>query len=147
MCSGVVNARPKDVLALLEDNSRVHEYNSFCERIKHVALIGGDTRITWVGCPRVYFFKPRDFCTAIHTRKLRDGTVVVLSRAVAHKDAPVTPSYQRAAIVVAANIIRSVPGNPNKCHVTMLSQVDPGGFIPPSIINLVRSIFSVSLHC
>lgn len=62
---------------------------------------------------------------------------VVLHRATTHPAAQPTPRFQRAAIVVAANIIRPVPGQPNQCAMTMLTQVDPGGFAPPYIINTV----------
>lgn len=39
----------------------------------------------------------------------------------------------------AANIIQPLPGN-KKCKLTMLTQVDPGGFAPPVLINHVRKI-------
>ena len=42
--------------------------------------VGEDTKIVWIGSPPIFPFKPRDFCTVIHIRKLKDGTVVVLNR-------------------------------------------------------------------
>ena len=42
----------------------------------------------------------------------------------------------------AANIIQPLPGN-RKCKLTMLTQVDPGGFAPPVLINHVR----LHYHC
>lgn len=44
--------------------------------------VAEDTKIVWIGSPPIFPFKPRDFCTVIHIRKLKDGTVVVLNRSV-----------------------------------------------------------------
>ena len=46
-------------------------------------------------------------------------------------------SHPRFIHPPAANIIQPLPGN-KKCKLTMLTQVDPGGFAPPVLINHVR---------
>ena len=74
--------------------------------------------MVWVGSPPIFPFKPRDFCTVVHIRKLKDGTMVVLNRAIKHPKAPETSKYQRAAIVQAANIIQPVPGS-SVCYPIM----------------------------
>jgi len=71
-----------------------------------------DDQVVWVGSPPIFPFKPRDFCTVVHVRKLKDGTVVILNRATKHRLAPETNEYQRAAIILAANIIQPVKGAP-----------------------------------
>lgn len=62
---------------------------------------------------------------------------MILNRAVKHPDAPPYPSYVRASIILGANIIQPVPGNPQRSKLTMITQVDPGGFTPPMIVNQV----------
>jgi len=137
MCSGFINSDPKDVFALFEDNSRVSEYNSFYAKGTDLELVAENTKISWAATPPVFPFKPRDFCTLIHTRKLKDGTFVVLNTATTHPDAPPKPGYVRGSIVLGANIIKPVPGNSRKTHLTMLTQLDPGGFAPPVAVNHV----------
>ena len=48
--------------------------------IRDVETFGPDTKIVWIGSAPIFPFKARDFCTIIHIRKLKDGTVVVLNR-------------------------------------------------------------------
>jgi hypothetical protein len=84
--------------------------------------------------------KARDFCSLVHLRKLKDGTVVVLQRAIEHpRAAPGSRpgAFQRGKLVLAANIIEPIPGQKHKAHVTMITQVDPGGFAPAFIVNKV----------
>lgn len=135
MCSGIMNASPAAVYNLLADNARVPEYNSFYLRGKDLELIGDSTKVTWTITPPIFPFKPRDFVTAIHVRKLKDGTIVVLNRAIQHAAAPATSSYVRGQIILAANIIEPIKNDSKKCKLTMITQMDPGGFAPPVIIN------------
>jgi hypothetical protein len=109
---------------------------------KDLEYIAENTRVVWTASPPVFPFKPRDFCTVIHVRKLKDGTSVILNRAMNHPLAPQNPEYVRAAIVLGANIIQPLPQDPNKCKLTMITQVDPGGFTPPMIVNHVSLIHS-----
>lgn len=73
-------------------------------------------------------------------RRLKDGTSIILNRATKHPLAPPSQDFVRASIILAANIIQPVAGNPNQCHLTMLTQMDPGGFAPPSIINHICTL-------
>lgn len=138
MCHGIINAPPKDVFALFEDNTRVPEYNSFYERGRDIEVVAENTKITWTATPPVFPFKPRDFCTLIHMRRLKDGTFVILNKATTHPEAPHVAGYVRGSIVLAANIIQPIPGDSRKSRLTMLTQLDPGGFAPPVAINHVR---------
>ena len=135
--SHVINAPPSKILQLLEDNSRVHQYNGLAERgtMRDIEVISDDTIIKWVKAVPIFPFKTREFCTLVHVRKLKDGTIVVLHRSTLHPAAPITPKYCRASIVLGANIIQPILGDPNRSKLTMLSQLDPGGIIPPMVIN------------
>ncbi len=140
MCSGIINASPTAVYSLFADNARVPEYNSFYLKGKDLELIGDSTKVTWTITPPIFPFKPRDFVTAIHVRKLKDGTIVVLNRAIQHAAAPVTSSYVRGQIILAANIIQPIKNDNKKCKLTMITQMDPGGFAPPVIINHICTL-------
>lgn len=135
MCQGIINSAPEDVLNLLEDDSRVSEYNSFHASGKDIEIVADGTKIVWTGSPPILPFKQRDFCTIVHIRKLKDGTYVILNRATKHPRSPPRPDYVRASIILAGNIIQPIAGQPKKCKLTMLTQLDPGGIIPPWVIN------------
>lgn len=66
---------------------------------------------------------------------MKDGTVVVLNRATTHPDAPETKQFVRGAVLIGANIIQPMPNDPHLSRLTILTQVDPGGFSPPVVIN------------
>lgn len=138
LCLGIIKSPPKDVFALFEDDSRIREYNALVEKGRDIEVVADNTKVTWMGTPPVFPFKPRDFCTLIHTRKLKDGTYIVINKATTHPDAPTTAGYVRGAIVLGANIIEPVPGDGRKSKVTMIAQLDPGGFAPPVAVNHVR---------
>ena len=140
MCHGIINSAPEDVLNLFEDDSRVPEYNSFYADGKDLEIVADGTKVVWTGSPPVFPFKARDFCTVVHIRKLKDGTFVILNRAIKHPRAPPRPDYVRASIILAGNIIQPISGQPKKCKLTMLTQVDPGGVIPPWVINHICTL-------
>lgn len=137
--SGVLDASPADILKLFEDNERVPEYNKFYAEGRDLEAINENTKVVWAASPPMFFFKARDFCTVVHYRKLQDGTVVVVNRGAEHPDAPRTDKYVRAEILMGANIIQPVPGKPNQAVFTIVTQVNPGGFAPPAIVNKVTS--------
>ena len=136
-----INASPREVLDLLTDNSRVHHYNSLAEpgTMRDIEVVSEDTRVKWVRAMPMFPFKTRDFCTLVHVRKLKDGTVALVSTATSHTNAPVARKYCRASIVIGANIIRPIPTDKRKCKLSMLTQLDPGGIIPSVVINSVCS--------
>lgn len=138
--TGILAASPADILTLFEDNTRVAEYNKFYAEGRDLEAINDCTKVVWAASPPMFFFKARDFCTVVHYRKLQDGTVVVVNRAVEHPDAPRTDKYVRAEILMGANIIQPVVGKPHQALFTIVTQVDPGiKFAPPSIVNKVVS--------
>jgi len=138
LCHGYINAAAPNVLALFEDDTRIQEYNSFYATGRDLETVAENTKISWASSPPVFPFKPRDFVTLVHIRKLKDGTVIVLNKGVSHPDAPITSNYVRGEIVLAANIIK--PVSSKKCHLTMITQMDPGGFAPPAIINHICTL-------
>jgi hypothetical protein len=137
--SGTLAASPDDILALFAENTRVPEYNKFYAEGRDLEAINEHTKVVWAASPPMFFFKPRDFCTVVHYRKLQDGTVVVVNRGAEHPEAPRTDKYVRAEILMGANIIQPVPGKPHNAVFTIVTQVDPGGFAPPAIVNKVTS--------
>jgi hypothetical protein len=140
-CRGVIDAAPHKVVELFADNTRTGEYNSLFHRGEDVELVADNTKVVWsCSTPLMGVMKARDFCTLVHLRKLKDGTVVVMHRAVEHPRVASgsRPNFVRGKIILAANIIEPVPNQKGKTYLTMITQMDPGGFAPPIIVNKVR---------
>ncbi|CAM9584997.1 unnamed protein product [Chrysoparadoxa australica] len=142
-----MQASPEAILKLFEDNERVPEYNKYFLEGRDLQQLGEDTKVVWASSPGIFPFKPRDFCTIVHFRKLSDGTIVVINRAATHPAAPVTNTYVRAAILLGANIISPCPGSPGETKFTMITWVDPGGVAPSWIVNKIAAMGPVAfLH-
>ena len=48
--------------------------------LRDIEEVADGTKIVWASAPPIFPFKARDFCTLVHFRQMRDGTVVVLNR-------------------------------------------------------------------
>lgn len=136
MVRGVVNASPKKILALFEDDTRRAEYNNMYLRGEDLEYVADNTKIQWACTPPVFPLKARDFVTLVHIRKLKDGTLVYLNTPSDHRQKPPGgEGFVRGRIVLAANIMQPIKGKPNQCDVTMMTQLDLGGFAPAPIVN------------
>lgn len=60
------------------------EYNDNCREVRDLEQLSADTKVSWAATPRYGPFKSRDFVTAVHYRRLEDGTLMVLNRPVEH---------------------------------------------------------------
>jgi hypothetical protein len=121
--SAVLSASAEDIYTLFQDNTRVCEYNKYFAKGKDLEELNDNTKVVWASSPPLFPFKARDFCTVVHFRRLEDGTIVVLNRAAVHPAAPTLPQYVRAQIIMGANLIQPIKGNPNKCIFTTVTQV------------------------
>ena len=136
MVRGVVAAPPKKILALFEDDTRRKEYNNMYLRGEDLEYVADNTKIQWACTTPIFPLKARDFVTLVHIRKLKDGTLVYLNTACDHKQKPPgKEGFVRGQIVLAANIMQPIKGKPSHCDVTMMTQIDLGGFAPTPIVN------------
>lgn len=95
---GVIRASPSKVVSLLADITRMKEYNSFFDRGRDVAVVGANTKIVWASSITVFPFKPRDFCTVVNVRRLKDGTTLILNTATNHPLVPQRAKYIRGSV-------------------------------------------------
>mmetsp|Transcript_10523 Transcript_10523/g.17695 ORF Transcript_10523/g.17695 Transcript_10523/m.17695 type:complete len:87 (+) Transcript_10523:2-262(+) len=61
--------------------------------------------------------------------------MIMLNSALQHPEARSDAGYVRGSIVLGASIVQPIPGRPKYCKLTMITQVDPGGIIPPVLMN------------
>mmetsp|Transcript_25777 Transcript_25777/g.33788 ORF Transcript_25777/g.33788 Transcript_25777/m.33788 type:complete len:543 (+) Transcript_25777:115-1743(+) len=136
---GQLKCSPAQIQALFDDPTRVAEYNPFFGEGRQLERLDESTTVCWASSPGIFPLKPRDFCTLVHFRTLADGSHIVINRYVEHPDAPVTRKYQRARILLSAQIISPVQESNSKCKFITVTQVDPGGFAPAWIVNQVAT--------
>ncbi|CAM9637328.1 unnamed protein product [Heterosigma akashiwo] len=149
--AGTINAPASSIYRLFLDNSRVHEYNSLCHKVKDLAYLSEDTKVTWACSPRFGPVKARDFCTVVHCRRLRDGTCVVVNRPAFHRGALRSdPQYIRSELLIAGHVMRPNRKDPeNKTDFYVMTHVNLGGICetPPvaALINRLCASSPISL--
>lgn len=132
LAKGVLDADPEVVYELFAEARRAKEFNEFCEECVDVDRLSHDTKVSWSATKPFGLFQPRDFVTLCHYSTLADGSRVIVNRAATHDSKPVNPKrYQRAEILLAANIIR--PHGKRKTHLTLVTHINPKGAIDNSI--------------
>ena len=60
---------------------------------------------------------------------------VVASQSVPHARCPPQKAFVRGCVECGGYVIRAVPQRPDVCHLTMVTQSDPGGDLPIAIVN------------
>ena len=129
LAKGVIDAEPRRVYELFAEAKRAKDFNEYCEQCVDIDRLSHDTKISWSVTKSFAsgFFKPRDFVTLCHYADLKDGSRCIVNRATTHRAKPIHAKYQRAEVVLAANIVK--PHGRGRTHLTLLTEINPGGAI------------------
>lgn len=133
LAKGVINAAPSKVYDLFVHAHRARDFNEYCDTCVDIQQLNHNTKVSW-SVTKPFgngLFKARDFVTLCHYRDLSDGSRCIINHATTHPLRPASRRYQRAEVVLAANIIK--PHGAKGTHLTLLTQVNPGGAIDTSI--------------
>mmetsp|Transcript_1798 Transcript_1798/g.2505 ORF Transcript_1798/g.2505 Transcript_1798/m.2505 type:complete len:270 (+) Transcript_1798:215-1024(+) len=137
---GEIDAPPDIVFQMFVDKRKVKEYNEHIVSMKDCKEFPKSTNImtgvttwtkfTWSSTPSYGPFKPRDFFSVVHFRKLPNGSYLILNRPAYHSSdnkiiSTSKDKYLRATILLAGNII--TPIGKNRSKLTMIAHVNPGG--------------------
>jgi len=85
----------------------------------------------------IAFITPRELVLEGRLRFEGDGALLISIRSVESPDAPMSDEYVRAKFVEGGYIIRPSPGSLTDFSVTWTGCVDPSGWIPARVANLV----------
>lgn len=77
----------------------------------------------------------RDFSLLTMSYEYPDGRIVLTRFSHEHPDYPPNKKYTRGEIINGGWILTPDPKNPNRTFAVLLSQVDPKGSLPKSIVN------------
>lgn len=146
--NGILHAPPHAVLQLITsvDEATIRSYNPLYESGRDVAQLDGSTKLSYGRVRAVFPFKPRDTLTRVSRRKLGpelDGGTVLILHAAEHADAPVLDECVRAKIIRGMHLVQPVAGKPQQTNFTFTQQVDAGGIVPASLMNLLITRDSV----
>lgn len=131
LAKGVINAAPSKVYELFVHAHRARDFNEYCDTCEDIQQLNHNTKVSWSVTKPFGAFKARDFVTLCHYRDLSDGSRCIINHATTHPLRPASRRYQRAEVVLAANIIK--PHGAQGTHLTLLTQVNPGGAIDTSL--------------
>jgi hypothetical protein len=121
----------RSVATLLMDSSRVKEYNSLSLGRTDLRVLQkglstnskqhgvGETKIVRNRTKPPLTSKVLTFTTLMHARELKDGTIVVVSRAV--NDPSATPGDIKSEILLGVNILK--PISDDSCEITSVTHV------------------------
>lgn len=132
LAKGVLDADPEEVYDLFAEAHRAKEFNEYCEECVDLDRLNQNTKVSWSATKPFGFFQARDFVTLCHYTTLDDGSRIIVNRATTHHSKPAdSKKYQRAEILIAANIIR--PHGKRQTHLTLVTHINPKGAIDNSL--------------
>ncbi|XP_070790667.1 stAR-related lipid transfer protein 6 [Pituophis catenifer annectens] len=79
----------------------------------------------------------RDFVYMLHVKTYDGNLMTTNSISVVHPDLLPTPAYIRGTTFSSGYVCLPLPENPEHTRLTIILQVDLGGFLTPSVINSV----------
>eukprot|EP00903_Cladosiphon_okamuranus_P005732 g5689.t1 len=112
----------------------VRQYNPLVEDGSDLEVIDRDNKVSWSATMGVWPCRPRDFVTHIRRATLDDGSVAIVNSATTHPKAPVKGKYVRGEILHGLFHIKAAK-NKKHSEFTMVHHFNPGGNIPPWLIN------------
>lgn len=127
------------LLHIIEDTERRPEYDETCQSNEVLQAFAPFYKIARV---RIYapaiVLSNRELTILGRMRFLEDGSVVILMKSVRVPEFEDPKSkYVTAKMLIGGYVIRPVPNDPENFDVSWLGCVDPGGWIPTWVSNLV----------
>eukprot|EP01104_Vermistella_antarctica_P012440 TRINITY_DN359_c0_g1_i1.p1 TRINITY_DN359_c0_g1~~TRINITY_DN359_c0_g1_i1.p1 ORF type:complete len:266 (-),score=68.76 TRINITY_DN359_c0_g1_i1:142-939(-) len=120
------------------DADELRNWDPDVETTKIHAAIKEDIELVYQSYAAPFPVASRNFLAVRYTR--RDGeTVTITGGSINHADYPMDPNYCRGVLHVGGWRLEPIEGEPNKCQVVRVIQVDPCGMIPGWIVNMFKS--------
>jgi len=134
---GIINMAPIEIVKLLLDSYRVHEYNKMSLGRDDVLVLQDDfendgpfgksvTKVVRSVSKPPLVRKSMEFVTLMHARKLEDGNgFLIVSRAVTQAEEAINSdgTVMRSEILMGVNIIRNVVGDANRSVMINVNHV------------------------
>jgi hypothetical protein len=131
----LINVSPEELVRLMTDSSRVHEYNKYSAGRTDVEMYGPGTKIVWNRTRPAMTLKGHDFCTLMHCFRLEDGSYVMVTKGVEHPLVPKRDDFTRSEILLGVNVMRRA-SKPQQTEFISISHVRYSG-VPSILANKV----------
>jgi hypothetical protein len=136
---GVIKASKELITDLMLDDSRSHEYDKF---VADYAILRRDVEarqfVRHYRYRSVWPTAPRDLAALSTYTECDDGSLLISTISLPEdgRFMPQVPGHVRAQVISSCCLIKPL-GNGDRCDVTFVSHVNPGGNIPVSISNIL----------
>lgn len=136
---GVINASAYDLLQLLSDPNKRKWYDDMVDNVSVVEDVDGNTSVLWQSYKTEQACKlsPRDFSTLCYSKRLANGSYVMVARSVDHDKCPPKQGFTRSDVFIAGWIIKPSNQSPNRSLVTYVLHCDLKEKLSKSVLTTV----------
>eukprot|EP01110_Echinostelium_bisporum_P006975 TRINITY_DN27121_c0_g1_i1.p1 TRINITY_DN27121_c0_g1~~TRINITY_DN27121_c0_g1_i1.p1 ORF type:complete len:256 (-),score=70.69 TRINITY_DN27121_c0_g1_i1:103-843(-) len=137
--SGTLPIAPKKLWEILWENKleTVKQWDADLISYEKILIINENAELTRARVTAPYPVYPREFVT-VRGRKEVDGVFYIFSTSVNTTLVEPDSTYVRGVIETNFFMLKPVDGQPDRVHLTRVTQVDPKGNIPTFVTEMVK---------
>jgi len=137
---GVIPCSPMNLFKVMceEDLAKRQEYEKECSCYEIVREITPEIAITRARYKAPFPVTSREVVAFRARRRLPGGGYVSFGKSINYDECLTDSSHVRAALHLVGAICRPIPGEPNRCMLTRIAQLDPKGNIPTMVVNATK---------
>jgi hypothetical protein len=137
---GVIPCSPVNLFKVMceEDLAKRQEYEKECSCYEIVREITPEIAITRARYKAPFPVTSREVVAFRARRRLPGGGYVSFGKSINWDECLTDSSHVRAALHLVGAICRPIPGEPNRCMLTRIAQLDPKGNIPTMVVNATK---------
>jgi len=128
-----------------DDLAKRQEYEKDCSHYEVVREIIPDIVVTRARYTAPFPVTAREIVAIRVRRKLPDGGYLSYGKSINLDECLTDSSHVRAALHLIGAFCRPIPGEPNRCILTRIAQLDPKGNIPTMVVNAVKTKSGTSM--
>jgi hypothetical protein len=137
---GVIPCSPMNLFKVMceEDLAKRQEYEKECSCYEIVREVTPEIAITRARYKAPFPVTSREVVAFRARRRLPGGGYVSFGKSINYDECLTDSSHVRAALHLVGAICRPIPGEPNRCMLTRIAQLDPKGNIPTMVVNATK---------
>jgi len=141
MGEGIVYTTTDILLQFLQNPNTTTEIDPTLLERDEIAKISETSRVMKLRYKFPALLSNREFVVHAYDGVVSENpkTVVCASISIEHELCPEDPQYVRGVILTSAYICKEITQNPVRTHVSYVVQVDPKGWLPAVVVNLIAA--------
>ena len=125
--NAMVQAPVSEVVDMIDDSSRIKEYNKYTLGREDIAKVDAKTKVMYNRAKVPMVSRAHDFCSLSHKRQMRDGSVLIVTTAIDHPKRPVSDKYIRSRILLGLTVCKPGKDDPEVTDFTTVTHIMSGG--------------------